>query len=296
MSFSSDVKEELCRNAIGNQECALAECTGVLLCCNTYREREIRIVTSGNAFAARLPKLWQKAYGCGFDERLETESRIIFTLTDPAKLAVVFSKNGFDVERHHAHHVNLALLESAQSRKSFLRGVFLAGGSMTDPLSGYHMELVTEHVYVARELAALLEEEGFPAGSTVRNGRYVLYFKNSESISDVLTAMGASVSAMQVMNAKITKSMKNSVNRILNCDEANADKTVAASEQQLAAIRRIEDSVGLDSLSTVLRETARLRIDNPELSISQLAELSNPPVTKSCLNHRLRKLIQLAGM
>lgn len=170
----------------------------------------------------------------------------------------------------------------------------MAGGSVNDPTKSYHLELVTSHYSVSRELAALLPEAGFEPKQTTRKSNYVTYFKPSETIADFLTAVGAPLAAMEVMNAKLEKHLRGSVNRRVNCDSANLDKAVDAALLQVEAIQRYSAIHGLDALPDKLRETARLRAENPELTLAQLAALCDPPVTKSCLNHRLRKLMELA--
>ena len=166
---------------------------------------------------------------------------------------------------------------------------------MTDPAKRYHLELSTPHLSVSRELRALLLEAGFSPKETTRKGNSVTYFKQSEAIEDFLTAIGAPLAAMEIMNAKAEKDLRGSVNRRVNCDSANLDKAVDAALEQVEAIERYARSRGLDALPDKLRATAELRLSHPELTLSQLAALSDPPVTKSCLNHRLRKLMELAG-
>ena len=184
------------------------------------------------------------------------------------------------------------MLESDCCKASFLRGAFLAGGSVTDPSKNYHLELITAHASVSREAAALLTELGFAARSIDRGANTVLYFKKSEAIEDFLTKIGAPCAAMDIMSAKVEKSMNNPINRKVNCDTANADKVVAAAQEQIDAIRRIERDYGLDVLPEKLQSAALLRIANPEASLADLAMLSYPPVTKSCLNYRLKKLME----
>ena len=193
-----------------------------------------------------------------------------------------------------ALHVNFAMLEEDCCRASFLRGCFFAGGSVTDPSKRYHLELTSSHLQASRELEVLLRESGYPPKSVTRNGSAVTYFKQSDQIEDFLTLIGAPAAAMRIMSTKVEKGIRNSVNRRLNCDSANLDKAVEAAQSQGAAIRRLEASGQLERLPDKLRETAALRLEYPELSLSELAETFDPPVTKSCLNHRLRKLVELA--
>ena len=296
MSFSAQVKGELCRIPLSRRCCARAEAYGILLFCHSFTAAEIKIVTSAPVFAKRLPVLFRKAFKVDFDrtpEPAETGKRI-FLITDPGKLAAIREAYGSDLAASLANHINFAVLEEDHDRTAFLRGAFLAGGSVTDPAKSYHLELVTSHYSVSRELAALLPEAGFEPKQTTRKSNYVTYFKPSETIADFLTAIGAPLAAMEVMNAKLEKHLRGSVNRRVNCDSANLDKAVDAALLQVEAIQRYSAIHGLDALPDKLRETARLRTENPELTLSQLAALCDPPVTKSCLNHRLRKLMELA--
>ena len=157
MSFSSDAKAELCRVPLTRRCCARAEAYGVLLYAGSFSPTEVRIVTESEDFAARLPKLFQKAFGVRFDAR-ESGSKSIFRITDGQKLAVILEALGYDPDQHYALHVNFALLEEECCRASFLRGAFLAGGSVTDPLKRYHLELATPHLQAGREVEALLRD------------------------------------------------------------------------------------------------------------------------------------------
>ena len=292
MSFAGDVKSELCRGTVSRKCCVQAECYGILLYCNTYTSEEIRIVTESEAFAQRLPVLFKKAFKLTFDRLPEGEGKRIFSITQPQKLETVRQAFGGDPGAL-ALHVNFAVVEESCCRFSFLRGAFLAGGSVTDPRKGYHLELSTSHLSVSREMVALMREMELEPKAARRKGNAVLYFKQSDRIEDFLTAIGAPLSAMEVMNAKLEKDLRGSVNRRVNCDAANLDKAVEAAMAQVEAIRRLEESGKLALLPDKLREAAALRRAHPEDTLSQLAEQCDPPITKSALNHRLRKLVEL---
>ncbi len=293
MSFSFDVKSELSRIGLSRRCCAIAEAYGILLYCNTYRSSEIRIVTEHEGFARRLPQLFKKAFHITFDQLpQEGEEKRNFVITDGKKLATI--ADSFGVERGGlAHHINFGILEEDCCRLSFLRGVFLAGGSVTDPLKDYHLELVTSHLSVSREIISLMGEVGFFPKETKRKANYIAYFKRSGYIEDFLTAIGAPISAMELMNAKVEKTLRGSVNRRVNCDAANLDKAVEAAQLQIECIRNLEKLGLLESQPEKLQETARLRMEYPAHTLIQLAEEHNPPLTKSALNHRLRKLLAL---
>ncbi len=296
MSFASETKSELCRAGLSKPCCARAELYGILLFCNSFTSSGVRILTEHRGFLQRTEKLLKKAASLTPDERRDEETgKLSLLVREPEKLAALCGLFGCELERNPAHHVNLGVLEEDCCRASFLRGAFLAGGSMVNPSKSYHLELITGHYSVSREVAALLREMEFRPGSLRRSGNYVLYFKHSEAIEDLLTLLGAPMAALKLMNAKVEKEVLNSVNRRLNCDEANLDKTVNASQNQLAAIRRLREAGKLDSLSPKLREAAALREEHPELNLSQLGALAVPPVTKSTLNYRLKKIMELAG-
>ena len=296
MSFASEVKGELCREKLARRCCACAEAYGVLLFCNSFTPDRLRITTRSVDFAHRLPKLFRKAFGVAFDEKpadLATGGKLSFEIHDPQSMAIILDTYGYAPENSISHHINYAVLEEECCRCAFLRGAFLAGGSTTDPEKRYHLELVTGHLFVHRELQSLLMEMEFEPKVINRNSNYVTYIKRSEVIADFLTTIGAPVAAMEIMNAKVEKHLRNGVNRWSNCDVANLEKAVDAAQSQIEAIRALEKSGGWTELPEKLRETAKLRIDNPELSLSQLAAMAQ--VSKSCLNHRLRKLIELAS-
>ena len=296
MSFSSDAKAELCRARVDKKCCAIAESYGVLLYCNTFSPGEIRIITSSDAFAARLPRLFRRAFSVGFDAQPDegASGKRSFLIRDREKIGRIFESFGADAAATVSHHVNFGVIEEECDRVSFLRGAFLAGGSVTDPEKRYHLELATPHHSVSRESYSVLLELGFTARETQRGGNHLLYFKQADVIADFFTALGAPATAMGVMTAKVDKEMRNEIMRTINCDSANADKVVAAAQEQLDAIRHIARTVGLDVLSEPLRDAALLRITNPAASLADLAQLSCPQVTKSCLSHRLRKIMSLA--
>ncbi|MBM6869331.1 DNA-binding protein WhiA [Pseudoflavonifractor phocaeensis] len=296
MSFASETKEELCRGELSRRCCAQAEAYGALLYCNSFSAGGVRIVTESEAFAARLPQLFQKAFKVRFDRSPAEGERgkRVFLLEDREKLSRLFQTFGYDPRESVAHHINFAVLEEEHCRSAFFRGAFLAGGAVTDPAKRYHLELATSHYNVSREMTALLQEAGFSPKETTRKSNYITYFKQSEAIEGFLIQMGAPLAAMGLMNAKAEKALVGSVNRRVNCEAANLDKAVDAAMDQVMAIRALERRGILAELPEKLRTTAALRVENPDLTLTQLAALCDPPVTKSCLNHRLRKLVELS--
>ena len=297
MSFSSNVKQELCRQPINRRQDAVAEAYGVLLYCNIFTTGEIRLTTESRDFADRLPRLFKKAFSFGFDREPEADStgKLQFQIDSAQKLRRIFAAFELPEMGSVTLHVNYGILEEDEERLAFLRGAFLAGGSVTDPAKRYHLELATSHYKVSRETSALLAELGFSPKETARTGNSVLYFKQSDNIEDFLTAIGAPVCAMGVMEAKVEKDLRNGVNRRVNCETANLTKVVDASMEQVAAIKKLRQRGVLAGLSPKLRETAELRLSNPEATLQELSEMLDPPVSKSAMNHRMRKLIALAS-
>jgi len=268
----------------------------MLLYANTFSAREIRIITGNRKLGQRLTDLFSSAFSISFDILPEPDNtgKQVYLIYDLDKLSSVFETYGASPESLLAHHVNLGVLEEDCCRRSFIRGAFLTGGAITDPAKSYHLELVTDHYNVSRETYSLLLDMGFSPKETARGGNYMTYFKQSTAIEDFLTLIGAPLHAMELMSAKIEKDMRNSVNRKVNCDTANVTKTVDAAAAQIECIKRIEAAGTMEALPEKLRQTAGLRLQYPELSIKELADISIPPVTKSCLNHRLRKLAELS--
>ena len=295
MSFAGDVKTELCRAGLHHKCCARAEAYGVLLHCNTFTPRLARIITEHEGFAQRLPLLFQKTFQVSFDQISDGPGKRSLSITAPEKLAVLHRAFGLDPNAL-ALHVNFAVLEEPCCRFAFLRGTFLAGGSVTDPAKDYHLELSVSHKSAGRELLALMREEGLSPKVSDRKSGQVIYFKQSNFIEDFLTAIGAPISAMGVMTAKLEKDLNGSINRQVNCDAANLDKTVEAAQTQLEAIRRLQARGQLDHLPEKLQQAARLRLLYPEYTLSQLAQQHDPPLSKSTLNHRLRRLLELGRL
>lgn len=298
MSFSSEVKTELCQEPLDQLCCAQAEAYGVLLFCNSFTPFGIRITTQSRPFARRLPELFERAFGASFDEQpedLDQPGKLTFVMTDRESIRNILEVYGYSREGLMSHHINYAMLEEHCCRVAFCRGAFLAGGSVTDPAKGYHLEITTSHMHVHRELQALMPELHLAPRETTRKANYITYFKQSEAIAIFLRTIGASSASKTIADARCKKSLLNGVNRQYNCDVANVEKAVQAAQTQIEAIRVLEARGDLEHLPDKLQETANLRCAHPELSLVQLAALCHPPVSKSCLNHRLRKLQELAA-
>ena len=297
VSFSATAKAEICRAFPQKRCCALAQCFGILLFCNSFSADGIRIITESREFAQTLPKLFKKAFSVSFDvvPEAETSGKLIFQIINREKIAIIMAAYGFNPADTLALNVNLAVVEEECCKASFLRGAFLSGGSVTDPAKGYHIELTTTHNAVARQTYALMEEIlGFYPKTAVRSGAQVLYLKQSEQISDLLTFLSAPIAAMGIMEARLEKELNNKVNRRCNCDDANTSKVVEAAQEQLAAIRILRERGLFENLPKKLQQALIARQDNPEASLTELAAMMEPPITKPAMNHRLKKLIELS--
>ena len=297
VSFSSAAKAEICRNLPQKHCCALAQCFGILLFCNSFGAGGIKIITESREFAYILPKLFKKGFDVTFDSfpSLESPGKLVFQISEQDKLDIIMDAFGFDIQDTFALHINLPVVEEECCRASFLRGAFLAGGSVTDPSKGYHLELTTTHQSVARECNVLMQEAmQFYLKAAKRSGGQVLYVKQSDQISDFLTFLGAPLAAMGIMEARLEKELNNKVNRRCNCDDANTYKVVEAAQEQLSAIRILEEKGQMESLPAKLKQAAQARMKNPSASLSELAAMMDPPITKPAMNNRMKKLLQLA--
>lgn len=273
MSFSSDVKEELARQYSKARHCQIAELSAMIM-------QEGRI--SSNPLALSF----------------ETENPVLIE-----KYATLM-KRAFDIDievpldgqdcKRIVEAIQGLYLEKTCCKRAFIRGAFMASGSMTDPNKAYHFEIVCRTPEQAGRLQELMREFETDPKVVERKNYYVVYLKEGSQIVDMLNVMEAYVSLMNLENVRILKEMRNSVNRQVNCETANISKTVNAAVKQIADIELIRDTDGLDSLPLPLREMAMVRLEYPEAPLKDLGKYMDPPVGKSGINHRLRKLAAAA--
>ena len=192
------------------------------------------------------------------------------------------------------HIVDPILVQQPCCKRAFLRGAFLAAGSMSDPNKAYHFEIVCTTVNMAEQLRRMMCSFSMDAKIVARKKMYVVYLKEGAQLVDMLNIMEAHVSLMELENVRILKEMRNAVNRKVNCETANINKTVSAAVKQVEDIRYIQQTIGLDKLSDGLKEMAILRLEHPDATLKELGEISDPPVGKSGVNHRLRKIGEIA--
>lgn len=286
MSFTTEIKHELCRVTVTG-EAALAECLGMLLFAGQLSRTQMRMGIEDATVRRRVQTILRQTLNV-FPE----EDEGLLLITDREQLDRIFAAYGYD--SGDSLPLNRAMVEEENCKNALLRGAFLVGGYVSTPDKGYHLELVTAHYHVARQVSALLNDMELSAGLINRRGAFVLYYKDSAAIEDFLSATGATAAAMDLMLKKVERELRNEVNRKVNCETANVNKTVSAAAAQVEAIRALQSSGRFESLSPRLKATAQLRMEHPELSLTELCQLSKTPISRPGLNNRLRRLVQLS--
>jgi len=301
MSFSSDVKEELCKCSLESACCNVAElAAAVSFCGNVVTRPEgsaLRIRTENFYVAERIQSLFKAVFGYSVDitERAKVRGGSIFTvyIYEATMLSAVMNKLGLLVNKMIKFNINPFLVQDECCRRAYLRGAFLGGGSVTSPKKSYHFEIETHYHGLSNDLVQLFEDEEINVKTVERKSGRVLYIKESETIADVIALMGATDSMIEVYNIKMEKDYKNNINRQVNCETANLKKIGDAAAKQIFAIKKLMADK-TKSLPEQLIELAALRIEYPEASLKELGEMLTPPISKSGVNHRLNKLIEMA--
>lgn len=310
MSFSSEVKEELSRQETLARHCNLAELAAIVgmcggVCISAAERFQLRVHTENTAVARKCFTLLQKAFNINSDVAVQLHkksgrcSRIytILVRNHDAVVRILQALKLFDAEGEIEEHISPAnplLIQKSCCRRAFIRGAFLAAGSISNPQKSYHFEIVCVSPERAMQLQALIRTFGPDAKIVQRKKHYIVYIKEGAQIVDMLNIMEAHSSLMNLENIRIVREMRNDVNRKVNCEAANINKTVNAAVRQMEDIRYLEAVRGLDGLPEGLAEIAELRLAHPDASLKELGELLVPPVGKSGVNHRLRKLSRLA--
>lgn len=287
MSFTQDLKEQL--SAVKNtcDFCDISELSAIVRLCTSYRDGDICILTENENVAQRIRILFEKV----FFRRIDFINRngtfkyrpdMDFFVNEIAQRLNLFS----------TEEDSLAAQDCC--RGAFIRGAFLGGGSMIDPKIRYHMEFDAKHEGYAYQICSALEKLGITARITCRKGRYIAYIKDYASIADTLGIMGAVGAAMDLYNISIEKEIRNTANRQANCEIANIEKTTKTAFVQIEAIKKLKKHMVYSELPESLREIAELRCTYPEESLKELGERLNPPIGKSGVNHRLKRITDMA--
>lgn len=302
MSFSKDTKQELCESDILQPEHKRAAAYGMVLFSRSFGPSAITHTTESRPAAMLYSETVSSLTGSIIELSVKLTRRggenRSFTLSVPDRndCRRIFEYFGHSSDRP-SLRINRANIDGDDCVPYFLRGVFLVCGSVTDPEKDYHLEFVVPHKNLAADLMRVIsevEEINAEPHTVNRKGSYIVYLKGSESIEDMLTYMGAPMSAIGIMQNKMLKSVRNKINRKINSETANSNKTAAASARQLRAIELIQEKKGLHSLPDELRELAQLRLEYPEYNLRELGEALNKPISRSGVNHRLQRLLEIA--
>ena len=308
MSFSGNVKEELSHQIAQARHCQIAELAALISMCGAVvitpgEKYRIKIHTEKIAVARKCFTLVTKTFNIRTDISVrrnlekgsETYMLVIREHEDALRILQATKLIGEREDAYSALHiVDPILVQQPCCKRAFLRGAFLAAGSMSDPNKAYHFEIVCTTVNMAEQLRRMMCSFSMDAKIVARKKMYVVYLKEGAQLVDMLNIREAHVSLMELANVRILKEMRNAVNRKVNCETANINKTVSAAVKQVEDIRYIQQTIGLDKLSDGLKEMAILRLEHPDATLKELGEISDPPVGKSGVNHRLRKIGEIA--
>ena len=309
MSFSSRVKEELSRQLPAARHCQIAEIAAILSLCGRVKISAsdhfcIEIHTENVAVARKYFTLLKKTFNISTDvavrkgvNLLRSSTYIVAVREHDDALKVLQAAKLIDSQGEICENLSLVrnvVVQNACCRRAFIRGAFLAAGSISAPEKFYHFEIVCPTMAKAEQLKCIIATFDIEPKIVLRKKYYVVYIKEGNQIVDILNVMEATVSLMELENIRIIKEMRNSVNRQVNCETANINKTVSAAVKQMEDIRFIKEKTGLQGLPENLQEMARIRLERPEATLKELGEALDPPVGKSGVNHRLRKLSLMA--
>ncbi len=287
MSFTLDVKNELVNISTDDICCKNALFAGIISFGGSIRNNSYSFITENISVAELLTELASNLFGLKTFIRVKGNSYSVLIENINKALAELVMHRSTVADFHIP-----ASMKKDCCMRAYARGAFLGGGSVISPEKRYHLEFVTSHYNVNLEFQKIFERFDIPSKALVRKSRYVTYFKDNEIICDVLAMIGAGAAVMEIYNANIVKSINNNYNRRLNCDAANVEKTINASVRQVLAIEKIKNTIGIDNLPESLAEVARLRLENKDWSLSEIAEKLN--ISKSGANHRIRKIIKIA--
>lgn len=309
MSFSKNVKEELSHQIPSARHCMIAETAAIISLCGrilitTADKYSVKIHTENLYVARKYFTLLRKAFNIKAEitirQNVYLKNSRTYTITvnnhqEAIRLlqAVKLIDNNYEIEENLSIVNNVVVMNSC-CKRTFLRGAFLAAGSISKPEKSYHFEIVCNTVEKAQQLSSIIKFFEIDGKIVERKKHFVVYIKEGESIVDMLNIMEAHQSLMELENIRIIKEMRNSVNRKVNCETANLNKTVSAAVKQIEDINLIKNTIGIHSLSQPLQEVAILRLENPDVSLKELGALLTNPVGKSGVNHRLRKLSEIA--
>lgn len=302
MSFASETKLELCKVKPQHSCCQKAECYGLLLFGRNFSSHSITMSTENGSVAHRTADFTAEAIGVIVDittsifRRKENKNAYTVSINGSDQIDKILSYFGH-TKNEISLRINRANLENECCQSAFLRGIFLSCGSVTDPKKDYRIEFVVPYMNLANDLSSLLSEIyelDLKPGTQNRKGSFVVYVKGSEKTADLLTYIGAGKAAMELMQTKMLKEVRNNINRKTNFETANIDKTASAAATQIIAIKKIKKAIGISALPEELQELAELRYNNPEMSLRELGLNLSEPLSRSGINHRLQRIVDIA--
>ena len=313
VSFSKDVKEEISGLVSGARHCRLAELSAMLSYgAKIYGSKNrylIRFQTENLVVARKYFTLIKKTFNINIDVLVKTnyqlrKSRIynliirdnssVIRILHATKLMDDEIINGKEISNRELSRPSQLVVQKNCCKRAFIRGAFLSNGSISNPKKSYHLEIVVSNMDKAEQLQSIIQTFAIDAKIVSRKKNYVVYVKEGSQIVDFLNVIEAHVALMNLENVRILKEMRNSINRQVNCEAANINKTVTASSKQIEDIIYIRDSIGFGELAEGLEDIARLRLQHPDATLKELGEMLLPPIGKSGVNHRLRKLSMIA--
>lgn len=303
MSFSSDIKNELITRTDGAKHCQIAELAGILAMCGEVTAECLVMTTENKIVADKYLELIKMVAGIDADcvdwcQDKKKNGAIYVTLNEELSRHVLMTVKWIDVAKGSAYarcFANPIVIQKECCKKAFIRGTFLAAGSVSDPKKFYHLEIVCDSEDDAAKLTEIISFFNLDAKYIARKKSYVVYLKEGSHIMDCLNIMGAYVSQMNLTNVMILKEMRNDVNRKVNCETANLNKTIEAAVKQIRDIEYIRDTVGLSYLKDNLAEVAVIRLENPDMNLKDIGMMLTPEVGKSGVNHRLRRISEIAS-
>lgn len=305
MSFSSKVKEELSKDCNNPRHCCIAETAAIISMCGKviFDEKDrvrIEIHTENVTVARKYFTLLKKTYSINTDISIRHSSSLnksrsyILSVNDDETARKILMTcrlmKPFGVIEEDFSISDSLIIQRECCKRAFIRGAFLASGSVSDPVKTYHFEIVCLSEAKAKQLQMIMETFNINARVIKRRKYFVVYVKDSSQVVDLLNIMGAYNALMDMENVRIVKDMRNNVNRKVNCETANINKTVSAAVKQIEDIRFIQMSSAFDELPESLQEMAELRVRYPEATLAELGQLLDTPVGKSGVNHRLKKI------
>lgn len=309
MSFSTETKNELSRMDIGNRALDIAELSAIIRLSGSLHfmgnmQIGLKITTELNSIARRVFKILKKEFEINTsitvnkNQMLKKNNSYVLTITPEmgaskllVDLGILDNENTFITR----NDISNKIVKEPEDAHAYIRGAFLGGGSINDPEKNYHMEFVANNEDYAYELSELINSMGFNSKIVARKNNFVVYLKESEQISDLLAIIGATNAMFALQNIKIMKEMRNNVNRIVNCETANLSKTVDAAVRQVENILIIQKTIGIRGLPENLQELAMLRLEYEDMSLKELGEMLHPPLGKSGVNHRFKKIKEIAN-